>query len=153
MPTIEDYCSGRILVLIRRAHIALRIGQLPLVGSWTKRTLQERVAPLGIHPVTLDEAGDIIRCCRCCAAGPRVCQPLFPGSSESESIFLDELASGMIGVRKAVPVTKDQAMTILRKYPDKPLVLSPVSGKCLEICRSEPRVCIYWKMRRNGIKC
>ncbi|MFA5236575.1 MAG: hypothetical protein WC362_01810 [Methanoregula sp.] len=48
-------------------------------------------------------------------------------------------------------MTKEQAKTILAKYPENPLHLSKVSGRYLEICRSDPSVCIYWKMRRNGL--
>jgi len=105
-----------------------------------------------IRPISLEDAGTIIEGCRCCAAGPRVCQPLFPASPASESVFLDGLAERMIIAEKARMVTKEEALSVLAKYPDHPLLFSKVSGQYLEVCRSEPSVCIYWKMRRSGMK-
>ncbi len=151
MATVEDYGSGRILRSIRFAHLSLMAASLPLIGPMIARKLEERMESLGIYPITLDDAKAIIEGCRCCAAGHRVCQPLFPGSAVSESVFIDELAERMAEAGKAMMVTKDQTVEILSKYPQNPLVLSKVSGRYLEICRSEPDVCIYWKMRRKGL--
>jgi hypothetical protein len=151
MATVEDYGSGRILRSIRFAHLALRFTGVPLLGPVVARKLEERMESFAICPVTLNDAGAIIEGCKCCAAGPRVCQPVFPVSAVSESIFLDGLAKRMAEAGKATMVTKDLAVEILSKYPQNPLVLSKVSGRYLEICRSEPDVCIYWKMRRKGL--
>jgi hypothetical protein len=151
MATVEDYGSGRILRSIRFAHLGLRAAGSPLIGPVITRIMEERMESFGIRPVTLDDAGTIIEGCRCCAAGPRVCQPLFPGSAVSESVFIDELAERMAVAGKARMVTKDQAVETLTKYPHNPLLISKVSGRYQEICRSDPEVCIYWKMRRSGM--
>jgi len=152
MPTIEGYGSGQVLRDIRYAHIALGCTRLPLAGPAVGRKLEQRMEPLGIRPVTPAEAELLIDGCGRCAAGPRICSPLFPRSACSEAIFLDELADRLVAANKAAFVTKEQAKTVLARYPKNPLVVSKVSGRYLEICRSDPEVCIYWKMRRAGLK-
>jgi hypothetical protein len=151
MATVEDYGSGRILRSIRLAHLGLTAARSPLIGPMIARILEEQMEPLGIHPITMDDAKAIIEGCRCCAAGHRVCQPLFPGSVPSASVFIDELAERMADAGKARMVANNLAIETLSKYPDNPLLLSKVSGRYLEICRSDPDVCIYWKMRMNGL--
>jgi hypothetical protein len=152
MATVEDYGSGRILRSIRFAHIGLMAVRSPFIGPVIARKLEERMEPFGIRPITQNEAGTIIEGCRCCAAGPRVCQSLFPDAGATESVFLDDLADQMIIKKKARQVTRAQALETLRNYPDNPLILSKVSGQYLEICRSVPEVCIYWKMKKSGLK-
>jgi hypothetical protein len=152
MATVEEYGSGRVLRHIRLAHIALGCAGIPLAGPVIARNLERRMQLLGIRPITLAEAGSVIDACGHCAAGPRICQPLFPQSVASEAVFLDELADRLAApAGRARPVTKEQAKALLAKYPDNPLILSRVSGRYLEICRSDPRVCVYWKMRRGGL--
>jgi hypothetical protein len=150
MATVDDYRSGRILQLIRIAHFALRLSGIAIIGPLIKRKLEQRMVHFCIRPITLHEAAAIIGRSRNCAAGPRVCQPLFPQSSYSESVFLDALAEGMVKCNKARSLSKEQAIETLMKYPRHPLVISKVSDQYMEICRSEPEVCIYWKMRKAG---
>jgi len=107
--------------------------------------------PFAILPITREEAFGLIEHCRCYATGPRVCLPLYPDSPATEAVFLDDLAGVLIRAGKARRVTSGEACRILARYPDNPLVLSRVSGRYMEICRSEPSVCIYWKMRRRGL--
>ena len=152
MPTIEGYGSGRVLRDIRYAHIGLGCTRIPLAGPALARKLEQRMQPLGIRPIRPEEAEHLIDASGRCAAGPRICHALFPRSAGSEAIFLDELADRLAAAGKAVPVTKEQAKAVLARYPENPLVLSKVSGRYLEICRSDPAVCIYWKMRRAGLK-
>lgn len=151
MATTADYASGRILQSIRRAHTALRFVRIPLAGRLVRREIERRVQAFAITPVTLEIVQNAIRKSRCCAAGSRVCSPLFLESPPSESVFLDDLAEAMAGAGKARTITADEAIRILGRYPEKPLLFSKVSGRYLEICRSEPSVCIYWKMRREGM--
>jgi hypothetical protein len=150
--TIEEYGSGQILRSIWLAHLAIRAAGSPLIGSIITGKMEERMKSFAICPVSLEDAGTIIEGCKCCAAGPRVCQPLFPASPASESVFLDGLAERMIIAEKARMVTREEALSVLARYPDHPLLISKVSGQYLEICRSEPSVCIYWKMRRSRMK-
>jgi len=151
MATVEDYWTGRIVRLIRLAHLALHMEGIPILGSVVGKKIEQRMEPLDIHPATMDDARSIIEQSRYCAAGSRVCLPLFPGSVVTESVFIDELAEQMAAVKKARPVTKDQAVATLLQYPHNPLVISKVSGRYLEICRSEPETCIYWKIRKTGL--
>lgn len=152
MATIEGYGSGRVLRDIRLAHVALGCAGIPLAGPAIVRNLERRMQLLGIRPVTPAEAGILIDTSGRCAAGPRICHALFPCSADSEAVFLDELADRLAAAGKACPVTKEQAKAVLAEYPANPLILSKVSGRYVEICRSDPAVCIYWKMRRAGLK-
>ncbi len=152
MPTIEEYGSGRVLRDIRYAHFALGCTHLPLAGPAVVRKLEQKMAPLGIRPVSSEEAGQLIDGSGRCAAGPRICCNLFPRSVGSEAVFLDELADRLVAANKAAFVTREQAKECLARFPKNPLVVSKVSGRYLEICRSDPEVCIYWKMRRAGLK-
>ncbi|MFA5236574.1 MAG: hypothetical protein WC362_01805 [Methanoregula sp.] len=80
MATIEGYGSGRVLWDIRYAHIALGFAGAPIIGPVIAQKLELRMEPSGINPITLAEAGSVIERCGHCAAGPRICQPLFPRS-------------------------------------------------------------------------
>jgi len=110
---LKIYRSGWILKLIRLAHLGLTGAGSPLIGPMIARKLEERMEPLGIHSITLDNAKAIIEGCRCFTAGHRVCQPLFPESAVSESVLIDELAERMAEAGKARMVTNDLAMEIL----------------------------------------
>jgi hypothetical protein len=151
MATVEEYASGKILRSIRFAHLALLFSGVPLVGPVINKNLELRMEPFDIRPITLREAGRVIEESVHCAAGLRVCQPLFPDAMATESVFLNDLADRMVEAGMARMVTKDAALSILEKYPGNPLVLSRVSGRYLEICRSVPEVCIFWNMRRKGM--
>ena len=152
MPTIKGYGSGRVLRDIRYAHFALGCTRIPLAGPVVVRKLEQRMEPLGIRPVTLGEAERLIDASGRRAAGPRIYSPLFPWSACSEAVSLDDLADRLVATKKAVFVTKEQAKAVLARYPQNPLVVSKVSDRYLEICRSDLAVCIYWKMRRAGLK-
>ena len=151
MATIEEYGSGRILKLIQRAHLALACTGVPLAGPALQKNLEKRMRAFEIRPITMHEAETVIGSCRHCAVGPRICQPLFPTAAATESVFLDELADRLVEAGQARGVSQMQAVEALTNYPANPLLLSRVSGRYLEICRSEPSVCIYWKMRRKGM--
>ena len=88
-----------------------------------------------------------------CAAGERICRAIYKNSDFTESIFLDELAEGLVSVGKAKYVAKEEAMNILKEYSNNPLILSKISGKYMELCCSSPDVCVYWRMERCGLKC
>ena len=152
MAAIDDYASGRILHAIRRAHRALRFMRVPVAGRCIGAMMERRMESFATVPITMDIARGALRRSRCCSSGPRVCSPLFPESPASEAIFLDDLAEAMAGAGKARMVTGEEAVRILERYPEQPLLCSKVSGRYLEICRSEPSVCIYWKMRQAGMK-
>ncbi|WP_156785990.1 hypothetical protein [Archaeoglobus veneficus] len=58
----------------------------------------------------------------------------------------------MVKIGKARMVTKEEAVKTLKKY-STPIIVSKVSGKYMEICRSSPRECVYWCAERAGLKC
>lgn len=151
MASIDDYASGRVLRQIRLAHAALGITGIPVAGRRVKSALERRMEPLAICPATLEEASAVIERSRHCAAGERICRPIFPDTAATEAVFLDDLADRLVAAGKARNVTKNEAVAVLERYPGNPLLLSRVSGQYLEICRSDPAVCIWWKMRRAGL--
>jgi hypothetical protein len=59
----------------------------------------------------------------------------------------------MTSVGKCQYIEKADAIHILKKYPKNPLILAKVSNKYMEICRSAPDDCIFFKMERCKIKC
>jgi len=83
----------------------------------------------------------------------RVCRELHRNSELTESVFLNELAEGMVKSGKARYVAEKEAINTLEKYYGKPLIVSRVSGRYVRICRSLPEVCIYRRMEKCGIAC
>ena len=74
-------------------------------------------------------------------------------SAFTESVFLNELAEGMVKAGKARYVAENDAISTLRKYQSNPIIISRVSGKYMEICCSLPETCVYWRMEQCGITC
>lgn len=50
-------------------------------------------------------------------------------------------------------VSKPEAIDVLAKYQKNLLVMSLVSGKLLELCRTSSETCLCWNMERRGLKC
>jgi hypothetical protein len=103
--------------------------------------------------INMDQAIDIILKSDKCAVGERVCRVLNENSEFTESVFLNSLAKGMIDAGKAQPVEKEAAIITLKEYPKNPLILSKVSGKYSEICRSAPQYCVFYRLERCHMKC
>jgi len=55
-------------------------------------------------------------------------------------VFSNELDEGMVKSGKARYVTEKEAINTLKEYHGKPLIISRVSGRYMEICRSLPEV-------------
>ena len=103
--------------------------------------------------IDMAEAEGRIRDAAHCAAGPRVCHACYPQSEFSEAVFLDELAEAMVAAGKAEKVSRKTAVETLAKYRKNPLVLSMVSGKLMELCRTSQETCVYWNMEKRDLKC
>jgi methylmalonyl-CoA mutase cobalamin-binding subunit len=71
----------------------------------------------------------------------------------TESVFLDDLAGGMVEVGKAKFVTKEEAIDNIKKHQKNPIIVSKVSGQHSEICLTWPKKCLYWNMERHKLKC
>jgi hypothetical protein len=48
---------------------------------------------------------------------------------------------------------KEKAIDTLAKYKKNPLVVSTVSGKPVELCRTSPETCVYWNMEKRDLVC
>ncbi len=153
MATLEDYVSGKTVVQVQRTIEALSKAEQPLLGSKTGNRAMETARELDPRILIQEEAEEIIGKAEKCATGERVCRAGFPDSPLTEAVFLDELADGMVGASKARYVGKQEALEILAKYPERPLVMSKVTGtgKHMELCRTYPGTCVYWNMVKRGL--
>jgi hypothetical protein len=153
MAEVNEYTSGKVLESIGKAFDVFESSEGPLDGSRVGRRLLENVGRLEPKKAGVKAASRLIMEARSCAAGERVCRALFRDAPLTESVFLDELADGMVEAGKARYVTKEEAMETLKAYPGNPLVFSKVSGKYMELCRTWPEKCVYWNMEKRGLKC
>ena len=154
MATISEYMSGKICEQI---SLALTImddapkGQLN--GTKIGKALLRNVRELAPRKMKVGEAITLIRKSEKCAIGERVCRCLHNDAPLSETVFLDELAVGMVSVGKARFADVDTAIANVRKYHTGPIVVSKVSGKHMEICRTWAKRCVYWNMEKHNLQC
>ena len=154
MATISEYMSGKICEQI---SLALSImddapnGQLK--GTKIGKALLRNVGELEPRKMKVEEAITLIRKSEKCAIGERVCRCLHKEAPLSETVFLDELAVGMVSAGKAHFVDVDAAVANVRKYHTGPIVVSKVSGKHMEICRTWAKRCVYWNMEKHKLQC
>ena len=153
MANIDDYLNGKILNDVKTALFLLKFIKAPIIGRKIKRKLLEEIKAFEPQIIDLKKALHLIEESKTCAIGERVCRIIHKNSEFTESIFLDELAIGMEKIGKAHFIPKHEAISSLEKYPKNPLILSKVSGKYMEICRSSPCGCVYWNMERRKLKC
>ncbi|RJS86441.1 hypothetical protein CW713_00255 [Methanophagales archaeon] len=153
MTKVEDYISGKILEDAETMLKAINAVRLPLIGSYIGKKLLEKIEKFEPMQITVDEASELIKNARKVTVGPRVCFTLH-NRDFAESVFLDELAEGLVNLGKAKYTTEEDAINTLMGYSKRyPIVASKVSGKYMEICCSSPRDCVYWNMERIGLKC
>ncbi len=145
--------TGKILNDVKLTLYSLKFVKIPIIGSLIGRELLRRIRKFEPRLIDIETALELIQKSRKCAVGERVCREIHKNSEVTESVFLDELAEGMVNAGKARYVTKEEAINTLKKYPNNPLILSKVSDKYMEICRSSPRKCVYWNMQKCGLKC
>ena len=153
MANVNDYTAGKVLADVKLAIFLLRFANIPIVGFVTGKVLLRRTRKFEPRLIDMKIASELIGKSRKCAVGERVCRELYKNSGFTESVFPDELADGMTAAGKAEYVTKEKAISTLKKYPDNPLILSKISGKYMELCCSSPDVCVYWNMGKCGLKC
>ncbi len=153
MPTVKDYATGEVLSKARQVFTILESAEGPLndtdIGNRLLREMQK------IDPLTtgVKGASKFINESSACAVGARICREMNENSEFTETVFLDELADGMVKAGRAKYTTKEDAIRTLGKYPKNPLVVSKVSGKRMEVCRSCLATCVYWNMEKHGLKC
>ena len=153
MATIDEYKSGKAAKAVRLAFETMQALELPLLETELADIFAKNVDKL--TPLAVDEkqAFEFIRKADRCAIGDRLCKCEFPEAPSSCAVFLEELADAMVEVGKAEYASKEEAMTALSEHKGRPLVVSKVSGKYMEICRTWPENCFYWNMEKRGMKC
>ena len=62
----------------------------------------------------METATKVIQGSKKCAVGERVCKEIHRNSEFTESVFLDELAEGMVKIGRARYVTKEEAINTLK---------------------------------------
>ena len=153
MTTVKDYTSGKVLNNVKLTLYSLKLMKIPILGFLVKKELIKKIESFDPKLINLDHASKLIYESDICAVGERVCRAINKDSMLTESLFLDELAEGMVEVGKAQFVEKEDAIKTLQKYPKNPLILAKVSNKYMEICRSVPKDCVYYNMQRCKLKC
>jgi hypothetical protein len=138
MAEVEDYTTGNVLHAIKQTFDILESCKGSLKGSGIGDKMLEETSKLDPRLVGPEGTSRLIRESSRCAVGERVCRTLFSDLPFTESVFLNELAEGMVAVGKAKYVTKEEALEVLANYPDNPTVVSRVSGNYLEICNTWP---------------
>lgn len=153
MANVDDYTSGRILEQAAQALAFLKSADDSLAGSEQGERLLATISAYQPRLIDMTEAGQQIQSAERCAVGPRACHPNNPNTEFTEAVFLDELAEGMAAAGKAELVSKEKAIETLGKYKKNPLVISTISGKPMELCRTSPQTCIYWNMEKRDLVC
>ena len=153
MADVNDYITGKILIDTKLALRYLKFVKMPIIGSLIGKKLLDNIKSFEPKLIDMKTASKLIQEAEKCAAGERVCRAIHKNSEHTESVFLDELAEGMLEAGKARDVTKEEALNTLKKYLNNRLILSKVSGKYMEICPSSPGECVYWNMERCKLKC
>jgi len=153
MPTIDDYTSGKVLKNVKLTLYFLKLVKIPVLGQRIGKELLKKIIVSEPRLIDINTASILIHESKKCAVGERVCRAMNKDSKFTESVFLDELAEGMINAGKARYVKKEDAIQTLKKYPKNPLIAAKVSNKYMEICRSYPEDCVYYNMHRCKIKC
>jgi hypothetical protein len=154
MATVQDYVSGNVCQQLEKAFAIFdAAGSSSLEGSEIGGILLANVCKLAPQRLTMQEAIKMIENSRQCAVGARVCRSVHKETPLTESVFLDELAEGMVDVGKARRATQAEAVKNMHNYRKYPIIVSKVSGKYAEICPTWPKRCLYWTMEKHHLKC
>jgi hypothetical protein len=153
MATIQDYKSGKVCEQIKKAFSVFESVAAPLNDTEVGKVMLNNVKELEPKKLAIDEAIKLIQEARQCAIGDRVCRSLHTETPLTESVFLDDLAAGMVEAGKARFATKEEAIDSMKKYQKNPIIVSKVSGKYSEICPTWPKKCLYWNMEKHKLKC
>lgn len=153
MANVDDYTSGKIKQQAAQVLAFLKSANDSLAGSEEGERIEAGIRTFKPRLIDMAEAEQRIQAARQCAVGPRACYPDDPEVEFTEAVFLDELAEGMAAAGNAEMVSKEKAVDTLAKYTKNPLMLSTVSGKPMELCRSSRQTCICWNMEKRDLAC
>lgn len=145
--------SGDILKLITKGFSLFRFVKTPVVGFVVRKYAYMELNKCDPQKVDVSYACRLIENAGRCAVGQRVCNELHNGADNGESVFLDELADGLVKAGKAAYVDKRRAVETIAVDRKGPIMITRVSGKHMEICRSIAKNCIYWNSEKHGLKC
>jgi hypothetical protein len=153
MTTIEQYKSGKAAKAVRRAFETMQALEKLLPETEFAEIFSKNIKTL--TPLAVDEkqAFEYIKEADRCAIGERLCKCEFPEAPSTNAVFLEELADAMVEAGKAKYASKEGARTALAEHRGRPLIVSKISGKYMEICRTWPKNCFYWNMEKCGMKC
>ncbi len=153
MGTIEDYTGGKVLVDISKALGVFRSTEGKLDRTEIGRKMLGNILAFEPVVITMARAAEYVREAERVAVGERVCRALDPDSDFTESVFLGDMADAMVRAGLAETCTAEEAEATLARYPKHPLIISKVSGRHAEICRSFPKECVYWLAEKRGLHC
>ncbi|VVB94883.1 Uncharacterised protein [uncultured archaeon] len=153
MHDVDYYTSGKAATDTKKGLLWLKFIKYPFIGSAIAKKLLAGAREFEPEVLDITEASKLIQQSKRCAVGERVCRIIHKNSEITESVFLDELAEGMVNAGKARYVPVEDAIDILKKYSNNhPLILSHISKKPIEICCSSIENCIYWNMQRSNLR-
>jgi hypothetical protein len=153
MATIEQYKSGQAAKAAKQAVDMIQSTRGAVLDTAQGQIIIENVKSLGPLQLSVKQAVEFINKADMCAVGDRLCKCMYPDARHSETIFLDELAEAMVVAGKAAYIGKEEAQSVIKRYSGFPIVISKVSGKYMEICRSWPKKCVYWNMEKHHTRC
>lgn len=153
MLKVEDYVSGNVLSLIKKGFRLFPFLGIPIIGSVLKQYGVKVLKQCDAQKISVDNTATLITNAQRCAVGQRTCNVLYDGADHGESVFLDELADGLVQAGEAAYVEKADALRTIVENRKGPIMITRVSGKHMEICRSIPKHCMYWNSEKHGLKC
>ena len=153
MTDISNYADGKIIRDTKLALFFTKFVNVPIIGFFVGKGLlmgTKKYAPVIIN---MKEASEMISKSKKCAVGERICKAVRKDSEFTESVFLDDLAEGLVNAGKANYAAKKSAISLLAKYSrSHALILSNVDGKPLGICASSKDDCVFLNMSRKRLK-
>lgn len=153
MAKVDDYTSGKVQQQAAQTLMFLKSANDSLAGTQQGEQILGVISAFEPRLIDMAEAAQRIEAAHRCAVGPRACYRNNSGAEFTETVFLDELAEGMAAAGKAEIVSKEKAIDTLAQYKKNPLVISTVSGKPMELCRTSPETCVYWNMEKRDLVC
>ena len=153
MPSVDDYVSGNILRMLKTGFRLFDRFRIPILGMLAKKPVKAELKKCAPQKVSADQVRTLIQKADRCAVGQRVCNALYKGADLGESVFLDELAEGLVQAGKAHYTDKASAVKAILEGRRGPIVITRVSGKYMEICRTIAKNCFYWNSEKHGLKC
>ena len=145
MATVEDYQTGEICEMVKMAFMLLDASNGSLKDSEQGLGLLAAAKPFEHKKMSIDEAAKLIKESNLCAIGERVCRSVHHETPFSQSVFLNELAQGLVDVGKAKLVEKKEAIENLRQNDRSTGNLSCI---CWRTCRPAARS--FWTIRRSS---